>query len=85
MSEQPDYSHLTSGTSKAKSWLQRITIKQWIAAAIVIVVLVFILQNRESVRIELFFGQMYQPLWLTLGVTFGLGWLVGAFSFRRRK
>ncbi|WP_271395466.1 LapA family protein [Neomicrococcus lactis] len=66
-------------------WLHRISAKQWLAVALVIVVFVFILQNRERVRIELFFSQMYSPLWLTLGVVFLLGWLVGAFSFRRRK
>ncbi|MFL4475360.1 hypothetical protein ACIPVK_15285 [Paeniglutamicibacter sp. MACA_103] len=76
----------TPSTSKnpALRFLSRLTAKNWVAIAGAIAALVFILQNRQRVRIELLFMDLNAPLWISLGAVLLIGWLVGRFSFRRR-
>lgn len=57
--------------------------KQWAAIALVIVALVFILQNLTYVRVEFFLIHTAAPLWLVLLVTLAAGYAIGWFSKRR--
>ena len=64
--------------------LSKLTAKNWIAVIGTILAVVFIVQNRQRVRIELFFLDLNAPLWIALGVVLLIGWVVGRFSFRKR-
>ncbi|UYQ76971.1 LapA family protein [Glutamicibacter sp. JL.03c] len=57
--------------------------RQWAAIALVIVALVFILQNLTYVRVEFFLIHTAAPLWLVLLVTLAAGYAIGWFSKRR--
>ncbi|NQD40746.1 LapA family protein [Glutamicibacter halophytocola] len=57
--------------------------RQWAAAALVVVALVFILQNLTYVRVEFFLIHTAAPLWLVLLVTLAAGYAIGWFSKRR--
>lgn len=57
--------------------------KQWAAIALVIVALVFILQDLTYVRVEFFLIHTAAPLWLVLLVTLAAGYAIGWFSKRR--
>ena len=57
--------------------------KQWAAIALVIVALVFILQNLTFVRVEFFLIHSTAPLWLILLITLAVGYAIGRFSTRR--
>lgn len=65
-------------------FLSRMTAKNWIAIVGAVAVLVFILQNRQRVRIELLFLDLNAPLWISLGAVLLIGWVIGRFSFRKR-
>lgn len=74
--------HDADGPQK-KSWLARITGKQWTSVALVIVALVFILQNLNIVRVEFFLFHTSAPLWAILLITLAAGYVIGRFSKRR--
>lgn len=57
----------------------------WIGLVIAAVLVVFVMQNRDSTTIELLWMTYRAPQWLTLLVVFGIGWLVGALVRRNRK
>jgi len=57
--------------------------RQWAAVALVVVALVFILQNLTYVRVEFFLIHTAAPLWLVLLVTLAAGYAIGWFSKRR--
>lgn len=65
-------------------FVKNLTAKNWIAIAGAALALIFILQNRQRVRVELFFLDLHAPLWIALGVVLLIGWVVGRFSFRKR-
>lgn len=55
-----------------------------IALALAVLVVVFVVQNRNTVSIELFSITTSAPLWLTLTVVALLGTVVGWLLGRRR-
>ena len=57
----------------------------WLGLAIAAVAVVFIIQNRATVTIQLFTVQVASPQWLTLSVVFVLGLLAGFLIARRRR
>lgn len=61
----------------------RISGKQWASIALMIVALVFILQNLTYVRVEFFLFHTAAPLWLILLITLAAGYAIGWFSKRR--
>lgn len=67
------------------SWLGSIPIRTWIALVIVIVALVFVLQNRQVTSIYLFNVSVSAPLWTTLLITLAVGILVGLLTRRRHR
>ena len=56
-----------------------------VAAALTIVAAIFILQNRNSASLDLFWVSVQAPLWLTLVVVFAVGWAAGFLIARRNK
>ena len=54
------------------------------ALLIILLLAVFIGQNRETVDIELFTIDIMAPLWLTLSVVTVLGLVIGLLVRRRR-
>ncbi|WFR73102.1 LapA family protein [Prescottella defluvii] len=55
------------------------------AAVLTILAAIFILQNRNSTSIDLFWVSVQSPLWLTLIVVFAVGWVTGLLMARRAK
>ncbi|GAA1407776.1 hypothetical protein AUR04nite_13920 [Glutamicibacter uratoxydans] len=70
-------------SEEPKSRISKITGKQWASIALVVVALVFILQNLNYVRVEIFLFHTTAPLWLILLATLAGGYLIGRFSKRR--
>ncbi|MBA4021045.1 MAG: DUF1049 domain-containing protein [Gordonia sp.] len=52
--------------------------------ALSIIAVIFVLQNRRSTNIQLFWITVDSPLWFTLLVVFAVGWLVGVLTMRGR-
>ncbi|MET4166062.1 MULTISPECIES: DUF1049 domain-containing protein [Gordonia] len=67
-------------TPSKRNPLAAISLTGWVALVITIVAVVFILQNRTSVSIELFWVSVRSPMWFILLVIFAVGWLVGALT-----
>lgn len=55
------------------------------AGILVVLAVVFIVQNRDSTVITLLWVQVTSPLWFTLTVMFLVGWLTGVLMFRSRS
>ncbi|MFH5821575.1 hypothetical protein [Georgenia sp. AZ-5] len=72
-------------TSTERNFLSRITPGQWLGLALVVVAVVFVLQNQRTVSVELFWLDARAPLWLTLLVVLVVGWLAGALMGGRRR
>ncbi|PWV84033.1 Protein of unknown function [Prauserella marina] len=64
--------------------LRAVPVTTWLALAIVVVALVFVLQNRNETSVHLFGAALTAPLWLTLLFTFLAGVLAGWLGKRRR-
>ncbi|MBH5146367.1 DUF1049 domain-containing protein (plasmid) [Rhodococcus qingshengii] len=56
-----------------------------LAAVLVVLAAIFILQNRAATTIQLFWVSVQSPLWLTLVVILVLGWATGLLTTRRTK
>ncbi|WP_411732597.1 hypothetical protein [Paeniglutamicibacter sp.] len=79
MSETP-----SSTKNPVLRFFARLSTKNWIAILGAVLAVIFILQNRQRVRIEFLFLDLNAPLWISLGAVLLIGWLVGRFSFRKR-
>jgi uncharacterized integral membrane protein len=66
-------------------WLRSIPVRTWVALVIVIVALVFVLQNRQYTSIYLFTVSVSAPLWTILLITLAVGILAGLLVRRRRR
>jgi uncharacterized integral membrane protein len=69
------------GESKGRSL---VTSRNIAAAVIVVVALVFVLENRAETKISFVLTSVDAPLWVALGATFLLGMLAGWLVSRRR-
>lgn len=79
MSPTGDPSH-----PSARARRKRPSARQVVAALLAIVIVFFVLQNREYANIQLFFFAARLPLWLALAVTALLGTAVGYLLGRRK-
>ncbi|MCX2755424.1 MULTISPECIES: lipopolysaccharide assembly protein LapA domain-containing protein [Gordonia] len=70
-----------TGSSSA---LSKVSLPQWIALGLTVLAVVFIVQNRTTVRIDLFWVSVESPLWFILAVVFLVGWVVGVLAARGR-
>ncbi|MEU5842903.1 LapA family protein [Rhodococcus sp. NPDC047139] len=62
----------------------RLSPRTAIAGILVLISVLFILQNRESASIHLFWMSVQAPLWLVLVVIFIIGWVAGILFQRGR-
>lgn len=62
-----------------------LTPRHILAAALVVLAVIFILQNRSTTTIQLFWVSVQSPLWLTLVVILLLGWIAGLLTTRRKN
>jgi lipopolysaccharide assembly protein A len=63
---------------------RRITARQIFALAVLALVVIFIVQNRSTVEVQLFTVTVSSPLWLLLIIMVGLGMLTAFLLTRRR-
>lgn len=56
----------------------------WVGVALAVLAIAFVVQNDQSVTIQLFWLRVGAPMWLVLLVIFLVGWAVGALIRRRR-
>jgi putative membrane protein len=68
----------------ARRRLPAITPGQLLSGVLVVLAVVFIVQNRERVRIHFFTIDVSSPVWLMLTVMVLIGVLIGALVRRRR-
>jgi lipopolysaccharide assembly protein A len=68
-----------------RSFLERMTFRNWLALALAVAAIAFIFQNRDVVSIDLFFMRAVLPLWICLALVFVAGWLSGRYSRTRRS
>ena len=54
------------------------------AGALLVISLIFIVENTRSVRMRILIPQVTAPLWLALAIAFLLGGVLGFFLSRRR-
>ncbi|QXF83301.1 LapA family protein [Rhodococcus pyridinivorans] len=62
----------------------RVTPRRALAAVLVPLAALFVLQNRNSTSIDLFWISLQAPLWLVLVIIFAVGWVAG-FLFARGR
>lgn len=65
--------------------LARLSRRNIIAVVLVAVAAIFILQNRNSTTIQLFWVSLQAPLWIVLLAVFLIGWGAGVLTTRRTK
>ncbi|MGW5386709.1 lipopolysaccharide assembly protein LapA domain-containing protein [Nocardia sp. NPDC003963] len=65
------------------SLLSRITVNQWLALALTVVAVIFIIENRDHVEINFLPVTVSSPMWLILLIMFLIG-LVAGLLIRRR-
>ncbi len=62
----------------------RVTPRRVLAVVLVLLAALFVLQNRNTTSIDLFWISLQAPLWLVLVVIFAIGWVAG-FLFARGR
>ncbi|MFI6480316.1 DUF1049 domain-containing protein [Nonomuraea sp. NPDC050663] len=67
--------------ARIRSWPPRV----WIALALLVLIIVFIVQNRQDSVVHLVFITFTAPMWITLAITLVVGILIGVLAARRRK
>ena len=63
----------------------RFLAQRWLPIVVLVLVVVFVAQNRSDVSVHLFWATVTAPLWLVLSLIFLLGILVGGFRARSRS
>ncbi|ORM31884.1 hypothetical protein [Williamsia sp. 1135] len=75
---------MTESSRRKTNVLAKVSPAGWAALALSIIAVIFVLQNRRSTNIQLFWITVDSPLWFTLLVVFAVGWLVGVLTMRGR-
>lgn len=75
---------MTQSSGRKPNALAKVSPAGWAALALAIIAVIFVLQNRRSTEIQLFWITVDSPLWFTLLVVFAVGWLVGVLTMRGR-
>lgn len=73
-----------SDPSPAPGFWAKVKPHQWIAGILVVLAILFVIQNRGPVSVDLFWISVGSPLWLILIIMFGVGWLSGYLTTRRK-
>lgn len=67
------------------SLLSRITVNQWLALALTVVAVIFIVENRDHVEIQFLPVTVSSPMWLILLIMFLIGLVAGLLVGRRSR
>lgn len=65
--------------------IQRFALRYWLAIALAVLAGVFVMQNRDSKRVNLLWITVESPMWLLLGSMVFVGIVIGLLLQRRRK
>ncbi|GAA4533276.1 MULTISPECIES: LapA family protein [Nonomuraea] len=68
---------------KPASRLRAVPPRLWMALVLLILAVVFIVQNQQDATIQLFMIVLVAPLWITLVVCTAIGMVIGALMGRR--
>ncbi|MFD6399020.1 hypothetical protein [Nocardia sp. NPDC060249] len=68
-----------------RSLLRRVSPTQWVAIALSILAVVFVLENRGKVSVEILLITVSSPMWLILLAMFIVGWITGVLTTRRAR
>ncbi len=79
----PNRTGTRSGTGSSK--VIALLTRRWLAIVLLIVAVFFIVQNRDSTSVTLFFAQITMPQWMALSVMFILGLVAGILIARNRR
>ncbi|WP_054813581.1 hypothetical protein [Nocardia arizonensis] len=71
--------------TKKRSVLARISPTRWLALGLTVLAVVFVLENRAQVSIEILLINITAPMWLILLTMFLIGWAVGLLTRRRAR
>ena len=74
----------SAGTSSSNIF-SRVSPASWVAIILAVIAIIFVLQNRDSTSITLFWIDVTSPLWFTLLMIFLVGWIVGILTMRGRN
>lgn len=74
----------SAGTSSSNIF-SKVSPAGWAALILAIIAVIFVLQNRDSTSITLFWIDVTSPLWFTLLMIFVVGWVVGILMMRGRS
>lgn len=61
-----------------------LTPERIVALILTVLAVAFVLQNRASTTIQVFWIEVSTPLWFTLLTVFVVGWVVGVLMGKRR-
>ncbi|WP_017624821.1 hypothetical protein [Nocardiopsis chromatogenes] len=76
------------GREEGRSVLQSVPPRVWVALALLVLAVLFVLQNRDTTQIQVLFVSVAAPLWATLTGAVVVGVVVGFLlrpSGRRKK
>ncbi|MGI5219595.1 lipopolysaccharide assembly protein LapA domain-containing protein [Nocardia sp. CA-290969] len=76
---------MTTENARKPTLLSRISFNQWLAAVLIVLAVVFIVQNRDRVDINFLLVTVTSPMWLVLLVLFLVGTLAGLLIRRRAR
>ncbi|MGN2640960.1 DUF1049 domain-containing protein [Nocardia takedensis] len=63
--------------------LTRVSPTQWLALGLTVLAVLFVVENRDKVSIEILLISISAPMWLILLAMFLIGWAVGLLTRRR--
>ncbi|MFF2084532.1 hypothetical protein ACFVVM_12185 [Nocardia sp. NPDC058176] len=75
---------MNNGEVKKPSLLARVSPTQWVAIGLAVLAVVFVLENRAKVSVEILLITVQSPMWLILLAMFVIGWITGVLTTRRR-
>ena len=78
-------SRSTENRPEKRNFLARLTPLNWVSIVLVILAVIFIVQNRGTASVDLLWLTVAAPQWLTISIVFLIGWLSGYLSSRRRN
>lgn len=73
-----------TSTDRLADQTRTITVRRVIAAILIVLAIVFIIENRQSVEIRLIVPLATLPLWISLTAVFVIGGVAGWLLARRR-
>lgn len=76
---------MTTSTASTSRGLFDPSPRNMAAAALTLTAVLFIIQNRNSTTIGLFWMSVHAPLWTILVAVFAMGWTAGLLTTRRAK